>query len=75
MVPREYSVWSNMGTVVVNENENYEMIRIGSSAGFQPHILSIKKGSSVLWYWKETDEYHNVYRVEPPDEKVRFVNT
>jgi len=39
--------------------------------GFHPRNITIKKGASVLWTWKdEPDQQHNIIHVNPPDSAV-----
>lgn len=41
------------------------------NTGFYPRNITIKKGESVLWTWKnEHEQAHNIINVNSPDSEV-----
>lgn len=39
--------------------------------GFHPRNITIRKGESIVWTWKnEHDQAHNIINVNPPDSEV-----
>lgn len=62
-----------ISTVLVDDMSDSATVRLDSK-GFHPNNITIRKGQSVLWSWKDSgDEMHNIVNVNPPNSDVRFV--
>ncbi|ELT90741.1 hypothetical protein CAPTEDRAFT_219540 [Capitella teleta] len=57
-----------VSSVLVDEINDSAVVRVNNH-GFHPEKLTISKGQSVLWQWKEpgSEEAHNIIHVNPPN--------
>ena len=54
---------TRISSVLVDELSDSAVLRVDSK-GFHPDYLTIRKGQSVLWSWKESgEEAHNIIHV------------
>ena len=70
LTPVEFTTWTNTCALMVDEGNSGHVVRVSRGEGFQPHVVTVQKGSSVYWMWDDGCNKHNVFRVEPPDDKV-----
>lgn len=59
-----------ISSIIVNANTDTNCVSIDGN-GFHPRNITIQKGQSVLWTWKDSgQEAHNVIHVNPPESEV-----
>lgn len=58
-----------ISTVIVDRIEDYTIVLVDSN-GFHPDIVNVKRGKSVLFDWRDSNEAHNIIHVTLPNDKV-----
>jgi len=63
-------VLERISSVLVDELSDSTDVHVDSK-GFHPSTVTVQKGSSVLWSWKESgDEAHSITHINPPNSSV-----